>query len=234
MIFNSTKWKAYKWVAISIAALFIIGNLYALFFKTGGNTNVAAVLVLGLLLGAALLFLINKAFGKNNTTTIKESSHTIAESMRKVFKIVCAEGQFSELYDYEETRKFLSFIPSTKKALVIVKAKVLIGFDVEKCVWETDEETKTVKLVSFPEAEILSTESDYQYYNMENGILNRFGKDDLTNIQVQGKKQIEAAALKSDLPKMAAHQMRAVLTEVLHAKNWGLQNEDKIALLDNK
>lgn len=235
MFFNSSKWKAYKWAAISVTTLFIIGNLYALFFKTpGAGSNVTAVLIIGLALGAALLFLINKAYAKNTGVSVKESSHTVVESIKKVFKIVCAEGQFNELYDFEETRNFLSFIPSTKKALVIVKAKVLIGYDFEKCVWETNEAAKTVTLLSFPEAEILAVESDYQYYNMENGLFNKFDKNDLTLMQAQGKKQIEIAAVKSDLPKFAARQMRAVLTEVLQSKNWKLENGDKIALLENK
>lgn len=234
MIFNSSKWKAYKWIAIGIAALFIAGNLYALFFKPGNTTNVTAILILGIVLGAVLLFLINKAYGKNNAVTVKESSHTVVESIKKVFKIVCAEGQFNELYDFEETRNFLSFIPSTKKALVIVKAKVLVGYDFEKCTWEINEAAKTITLLNFPEAELLAVESDYQYYNMENGLFNKFDKNDLTLMQHQGKKQIEAAALKSHLPKFAAQQMRTILAEVLHSKNWALENADKIALPENK
>ncbi len=233
MFFNSNKWKTYKWIAIGIAGLFVAGNLYALFFKTGSSSNVL-LLIIGLLLGAALLFFINKATKASSNVMVKESSHTIVESIKKVFKIVCAEGQFNELYDYEETRNFLSFIPSTKKALVIVKAKVLIGFDFEKCVWEADENSQTIQLISFPQAEVLSVETDYQYYNMENGLFNRFDKDDLTIMQSQGKKQIEAAALKSDLPKIAAEQMKTVLTEILKSKNWALENTDKIALLENK
>ncbi len=231
MFFNSNKWKTYKWIAIGIAALFIAGNLYSLFFKPHTGNSVL-LLVIGLLLGAALLYFVNKAAKQGSGVIVKESSHTVVESIKKVFKIVCAEGQFNELYDYEETRNFLSFIPSTKKALVIVKAKVLVGFDFEKCVWEADEINKAIRLISFPQAELLSVETDYQYYNMENGLFNKFDKDDLTIMQVQGKKQIETAALKSDLPKIAASQMRTVLTEILQSKNWALENGDKIALAE--
>ncbi len=229
MLFSSKKWKTYKWIAIGIAALFIAGNLYSLFFKPNTG-NSMWLLIIGLLLGTALVFFIHKAAKAGSGVMVKESSHTIVQSMKKVFKIVCAEGQFNELYDYEETRNFLSFIPSTKKALVIVKAKVLVGFDFEKCVWEADEASKSIRLISFPQAELLSVETDYQYYNMENGLFNKFDKDDLTIMQVQGKKQIENAALKSDLPQMAASQMRTVLTEILQSKNWALENGDKIAL----
>ncbi|MEJ7676900.1 MAG: DUF4230 domain-containing protein [Segetibacter sp.] len=80
---------------------------------------------------------------------VKENSHTVVESIRKVFKIVFAEGHFNELYNYEETKKIFGFIPSTKRALVIIKAKVLVGYDFEKCVWETDETKQKIKLVFF-------------------------------------------------------------------------------------
>ena len=59
--------------------------------------------------------------------------------MRKVFKIVFAEGHFNELYTFEESKKLFGFIPSKKRALVIIEAKILVGYDFEKCVWETDE-----------------------------------------------------------------------------------------------
>ena len=150
---------------------------------------------------------------------MKESSHTVVESIRKVFKIVLVEGYFNELYNFEETKKLLGFIPSTKKALVIIQAKVMIGFDFQKCVWETDEAAQKINLISFPEPEILSIEPDYKYYNFDEGLFNLLSREDLTRIQVDGKKQVEAAAIKSDLPKMAAEQMRLMLTEVVQSKN---------------
>jgi hypothetical protein len=123
----------------------------------------------------------------------------------------------------------LGFIPSTKKALVIIQAKVMIGFDFQKCVWETDEATQKINLISFPEPEILSIEPDYKYYNFDEGLFNLLSREDLTRIQADGKKQVEAAAIKSDLPKMAAEQMRMMLTEVVQSKNWQIDNLYKIS-----
>jgi len=87
---------------------------------------------------------------------------------------------------------------------------------------------KKIKLVSFPEPEILSIESDYKYYNFDEGIFNMLSREDLTRIQANGKKQVEAAAIKSDLPKMAAEQMRTLLIEVMQSKNWQLEGIHKI------
>jgi Protein of unknown function (DUF4230) len=225
------KWQQIKWGVIILGTLFMIGILYSLFNSNSGS-SVFLMLITGLFLGAALMYFITKAKKTKTPIVIKESSHTIVESIKKVFKVVCAEGHFNEMYDYEETKQILSFIPSTKKALVIIKAKVLIGFDFDQCVWETNEATKKVSLVSFPQPQILSIEPDYKYYNMENGIFNKFSKEDLMEIHAQGKKQIEIAAHKSDLPKIASEQLQTLITEMLHSKNWSLENTEQNFLLN--
>lgn len=190
--------------------------------------NNAGILILGLVLGAVIMFLIWRLNASGKKKIVKESSHTVIESMRKVFKVVLAEGFFNELYNFEETRKLFRIIPSTKRALVIIQAKVFVGYDFEKCEWEVDEEAQKIKLVSFPQPELLSIETDYKYYNFDEGIFNLLSREDLTRIQANGKKQVEAAAIKSDLPKMAAEQMRTLLTEVVQSKNWQIENVYKI------
>lgn len=188
------------------------------------------LLALGLLLGAVIMFLVWKLRGAGRQRTVRENSHTVIESMRRVFKIVLAEGFFNELYNFEETKKLFWLLPSTKRALVIIQAKVMVGFDFEKCTWEVDEAQQKIRLVSFPPPEIVSIETDYKYYNFDEGIFNLLSREDLTKIQANGKKQVEAAAIKSDLPKMAAEQMRTMLTEVVQTKNWQIENLYKIAV----
>lgn len=197
-------------------------------------SGMTVLLLIGLLLGAVIMFLINKLTRSHKQDIIKESSHTVVESMRKVFKIVFAEGQFNELYNYEETKKLFGFIPSTKRALVIIEAKVLVGYNFEKCAWEADEVNQKIKLVSFPEPEIISIEPNYKYYNFDENIFNLLGREDLTRIQTNGKKQVELTAIKSQLPKIAAEQMRTLLLEVVQSKNWQLENIDKIKASENK
>lgn len=220
------------WIAGGLLLLVLI--IYSTFFKQSATPNFTGLLIIGLLLGAAIMFLIWKLSTSSRQSIVREDSHTVVESIRKVFKIVCAEGHFNELYNFEETKKIFGFIPSTKRALVIIQAKVLVGYDFEKCVWEADEANQKIKLLSFPEPEILSIEPDYKYYNFDEGIFNLLGRNDLTRIQVNGKKQVEIAAMKSYLPKIAAEQMRTMLTEVVQSKNWQVENTYKITERDNK
>jgi hypothetical protein len=196
-------------------------------------SGITGLLVLGLVLGAVIMFFImfyiNKLTRKNRKTeVIRESSHTIIESMRRVFKIVFAEGHFNEIYTFEDTKKLFGLIPSTRRALVIIEAKVLVGYDFGKCTWEVDERNQKIKLVSFPEPEILSIEPDYKYYNFDENIFNLLNREDLGRIQANGKKQVELAAMKSHLPRIAADQMRTLLLEVVQSKNWQLENIYKI------
>ncbi len=222
------------WIAGIMVLLLFVSYLYSVFFKQTTVPNTTGLLIIGLFLGAVIMFLISKLSGSGKEKIVKENSHTVVESIRKVFKIVFAEGYFNELYNYEETKKVFGFIPSTKRALVIIKAKVLVGYDFEKCVWETDETNQKIKLVFFPEPEILSIEPDYLYYNFDEGIFNLLGREDLTRIQANGKKQVEIAAIKSHLPKIAADQMRTILTEVVQSKNWQLEDTYKITEVHNK
>ncbi|MBW8361108.1 MAG: DUF4230 domain-containing protein [Kaistella sp.] len=225
---NSNKFKIILWSVGILMVVFLGFFLHQLSNSESANSMmIVLMLLLGLILGGVITFLASLKTA-SSPPVITESSHTIAESMRKVFKVVSAEGHFNEIYNYEETTKLLNFIPSKKKALVIVQAKVLVGYDFEKFKWEVDEQNRRVKLLNFPPPEILSTETDYKYYNIEEQFFNLFSKDDLARIQQNGKRQVIEAAKKSHLPEVAAEQMRMLLTELLEGKNFFLENSSKI------
>lgn len=222
------------WSAGILIALFIVYFLYQMTQSESINSMMTLImLLLGLVLGGIIAFLVSNKISAA-PVVITESSHTIAESMRKVFKVVSAEGHFNEIYNYEETTKIFNFIPSKKKALVIVQAKVLVGYDFEKFQWEVDEVNRKVKLLNFPAPQIISTETDYKYYNIEEQFFNLFSKDDLAKIQQNGKRQVIEAAKKSHLPEVAAEQMRTLLTELLAGKNFFLENANAISESKNQ
>lgn len=226
---NFKKYKIILWSVAILLVLFLIFFLYQMTQSQSTNSMMTVLMLfLGLILGGVIVFLVSKKL-ISEPNEITESSHTIAESMRKVFKVVSAEGHFNEIYNYQETTKLLNFIPSTKKALVIIQAKVLVGYDFEKFQWEIDEVNKKVKLLHFPPPQILSTETDYKYYNIEEQFFNFFSKEDLAKIQQNGKQQVIEAAKKSHLPEVAAEQMRTLLTELLAGKNFLLENAAAIS-----
>ncbi|MGI9527232.1 MAG: DUF4230 domain-containing protein [Weeksellaceae bacterium] len=232
------KHRAVIWALI----FFLVADVAYIIYNIQENQDttllMGAILFLGLLLGALIVSIIKKDQKAAEPRVIKETSHTVMESMQRVFKIVTSEGHFNEIYDYRDTSKLLKFIPTTKKALVIIKGKVQIGYDFAKAKWEFDEENQKVTLIEFPEPELLSIETDYEYYNIEEQFYNLFSKEDLGRIQKEGKEQMKIAAMKSHLPETAAEQIELVLRELLAARNWKLENthliKESAKRLENK
>lgn len=220
-------------IAIAIILLLIIGFIYQNFFRpvnTGGG-NILGITLFWLIVGIIITYILFQIRGKRKQESgTKVESHTIVESIKRVFKIVVAEGQTNEIFNYENTKKLLKFIPSTKKALVIVRAKILIGYDIEKCKWEIDEEKKNIRLINFPKPEILSLDTDFNYYYFEDDLFNFIGRNDLQEIQHLAKEQIKKSALQSGLLKVAANQMKFLLSEIATANNWIVEN---IELVDD-
>lgn len=225
------KIKIISWVLGILMLLLVVGFIYSTFFRPiyGDRSNMLGLIIFGLVLGGVIAYLIFKLVNvqKSASNTVT-SSHTVVESMKKVFKIVVAEGQLNEVYNYENTKKLLKFIPSTKKALVIVRAKVLIGYDIEKCKWEVDEANQKIKLLEFPKPEILSLDPEFNYYYFEDDLFNFIGRKDLQKIQGLAREQVKQAALQSGLMKIAADQMRTLLTEVVGANRWQIENLEKV------
>ena len=194
-------------------------------------------LVVGIAAGILATYVIVKGkfgIGKSDVTEI--SSHSIVERIERVFKVVTAEGHFSEIYDYSNTSHLFTIIPSTKKALVIVNAKVMMGYDFKKMKIEVDEASKQIKILEFPKAEILSIEPDLKYYNLENGIFNKFDNQDLTKLQAEAKQKITESVAKSDLPAIAEKQIQTLLLEMASLNQYqiegmGMKPQESIKLL---
>lgn len=220
-------------IIAAIIIILLIGVIYSTFFRPqyGSNPNVIGIIVISLVIGAIFTYLsLQLRQARNSTATTKTSSHTVIESIKRVFKIVVAEGQMNEIFNYENTKKLLKVIPSTKKALVIVRANVLIGYDVNKCTWEIDEEKRVIKLMNFPKPEILSLETDFNYYYFEDDLFNFISRKDLQDIQYLAKEQVKKSVLQSDLLKIASEQMKLLLGEITTLNNWQVEN---IALIDD-
>jgi hypothetical protein len=133
------------------------------------------------------------------------SAVVVLERVEKVLKLVTVEGNFSEIYDYQH-HVFADIWPFRKKALIRVKARVMVGYDLEKATISVDEATKTVLISGDLQPEILSIEHDLDYYNFENGLFNVITNRDITDMGVRAKAFIEEKAKESDLFRQAEAQ----------------------------
>lgn len=128
----------------------------------------------------------------------------LLDKIKKVCKIISVEGDFAEIYHYEDVKeRFLKLVSSTKKALVIIDAKAHVGFDLSKIVMDANPQTKKVTLKHFPQAEILSIETNLKYYDKQDGMFNKFQATDLTSLHNQAKLHIREKVPQSGLFQIA-------------------------------
>ena len=183
--------------------------------------------ILGLVLGAILMYWVFSLFRKKRNKEITEQQSTvILNKIRSVCKLVSVEGDFAEIYHYENTKNsFMSLFQSKKKALVIIKAKAHIGYDLNKLQLRADNDQKKIILSHFPEPEVLSIEPDLQFYDIKSGIFNSFSPSDLTNLNQEAKEHIKNKIPESGLMETArkeALQAVFVVEKIVETIGWKL------------
>ncbi|NAY92694.1 DUF4230 domain-containing protein [Muricauda sp. JGD-17] len=182
---------------------------------------------LGLILGAILMYwLFSILRRKKNREVTKHQSTILLDKIRSVCKLVSVEGDFAEIHHYENTKEgFMSLFRSRKKALVVVKAKAQIGYDLAKLNLKADNAKKRIKLENFPEPEVLSIEPDLQFYDIKNGLFNSFSPDDMTKLNQEAKELIKQKIPESGLMETAKKEaLQAVLLveKIVETIGWTL------------
>ena len=160
---------------------------------------------LGLALGAIASFFIFKFFFKGGKKENRqEQSVVLMEKIRSVCKFITVEGDFSEIYHYQNVKdKIANFLLGKKKAIILIKAKAHIGFDLTKIEMDSDPDVKTITLRNFPQPQILSIETDFSYYDKSEGWANYFTSDDLTEVTRNAKQHIIDKVPESGLMEQA-------------------------------
>ncbi len=169
---------------------------------------------LGLILGAILMYWLFSLFRRKRRKEVtKQQSTILLDKIRSVCKLVSVEGDFAEIHSYENTKEgFISLFRSRKKALVVVKAKAQIGYDLAKLNLRADETRKKIILENFLEPEILSVEPDLQFYDIKNGLFNSFSPDDMTKLNQEAIELIKQKIPESGLMESAKKEaLQAVL-----------------------
>jgi hypothetical protein len=140
-----------------------------------------------------------------------EKSSVVVENVEKVLKLVALEANLSELYKYQDYYSYdISFL--RKKAILRVNAKVSVGYDLNKIDIRVDSLKRKVIMNSLPIAEILAIDHNLDYYDIEQGIFNRFETADYNHINSKAKEYILNVALSKNILKEANDQKAEVIT----------------------
>lgn len=152
----------------------------------------------------------------------ENNSKVLLEKIQKVYKMVVVEGEFADILDRKEYYGW--DLPGLRKrALVKVKGKVSVGYDLENLRIEMDSASRTMRIMNLPEPEILSIDTDVNYYDIENGMFNSFTPQELSQLHAAAKDTIRANALRSKMMETARQQageMFGFITQLATESGW--------------
>ena len=158
-------------------------------------------LIIGGIIGLGIYTLYNHLQSKKK---VSAQSVILLDKIKKVCKFITVEGDFAEIYHYEDVKeRFLKLVSSKKKALVIINAKAYVGYDFNKIELTANHKKKTVIISHFPQPEILSIETNINYYDKKDGYFNKFEATDLTNLSEEAKQHIRDKVPESGLYNVA-------------------------------
>ncbi|MFS4416485.1 DUF4230 domain-containing protein [Maribacter sp. 2307ULW6-5] len=183
--------------------------------------------LLGLILGAICMYWLFTFFNKKKRKEVTSHQSTVLlEKIKSVCKLISVEGDFAEIYKYENTKEhFLSLVTSKKKALIVIKAKAQIGYDLQKVLMHANEGKKKIVLTNFPQPEVLSLEPELDFYDIKNGMFNTFKPDDLTTLNQEARKHIMEKIPESGLMETArkeALQTVLLIEKIVETIGWEL------------
>ena len=185
------------------------------------------LLFIGLAFGAIVAYFLFLKFssGRKKEKT-QAQSVILMERIRSVCKFITVEGDFSEIYHYENVKdKWMNALLGKKKALVLIEAKAHVGFDLTKISMNADTKSRTITLTNFPQAELLTVETDFKYYDKKEGWANPFTASDLTEINREAKQhivdKIPSSGLLSEAEKQALDTIQLMET-LVETINWKL------------
>jgi hypothetical protein len=181
------------------------------------------IIIISILVTLGLVTLYKQWVAKKKTN---EQSVILLDKIKRVCKFITVEGDFAEIYHYEDVKeKFLKLISSKKKALVVINAKAHVGFDLSKVKMKSSPKSKTVILSHFPQPEILSIESDINYYDKQDGMFNKFEASDLTELHTKAKMHIMDKIPESGLynvAKLEALEAIQLIENLVQTIGWKL------------
>jgi len=166
--------------------------------------DVFITIILAVLVTLGVVTIV-KSFKKKQL--VNAQSTILLNKIKKVCKFITVEGDFAEIYHYEDVKqRFLKLITSKKKALVVINAKAHVGYDLSKIQLKSDIDKKKIILEYFPQPEVLSIETNLNYYDKTDGYFNKFEANDLTDLHNEAKVHIRAKIPESGLIQIAQQE----------------------------
>lgn len=149
-------------------------------------------------------FLIAKFwYQKDDNHQKKEEISVVLNTINNMSKLVVSSANFSEVYNYEDSKKyFYDVISFNKKAIVTVTANVEVGYDLSKLAIQVDSLSKKIIINKVPKEEV-NIAPNIKYFDLQQSQFNSFSKEDFNKIQQKSIEKIENTVELSNLKKEA-------------------------------
>lgn len=186
--------------------------------------NLVLVLV-SIVLGALVYHQYQKRSGGEDE---RISTELVLDNIKSVSKLVTTEAEFTEVFSYKKSKDFfLNTIPLSKKAIVVVKAKVLNTYDLTKMKYEVDSVNMRVIIKQLPSAEYV-IEPNIEYIDLQDYQIYSFNKDDFNKIQKQAIFQIKRKITNSSFDEQSFESLEKslkVIEAFTKAGGWTFIND---------
>jgi len=190
-------------------------------------------IIVGVLLTLIFVFAFHYCENKReDREQLSERSELIQLQLQNVGKLIVTEGYFSQVFTYEDSKKyFFDVVSARKKAIVIVNAKVTIAYDLSQIETFIDEENKTVSIMYIPEEE-LNIYPNIEYYDVTQDFLNQFDARDFNIVKGKVDQLLKEKIEESDIQSNAQNRLISELQKIYILTNslgWTLRyNSEEI------
>ncbi|GGG19211.1 hypothetical protein GCM10011344_19770 [Dokdonia pacifica] len=167
-------------------------------------------------------------FKDDDYQRLEEHSALIEKTIKNVGKLVVTEGEYAEVFTYEDSKDFyLDILTATKKALVVANAKATISYDLSKVETQIDEATQTVYITHIPKPE-LTINPNLEYYDIQQDLFNPFEAEDYNVIKSRVtntlREKIEASSLYTNAENRLITELHKIYI-LTNSLGWTLQYE---------
>ena len=167
---------------------------------------------------------------------MESESALIQEKLQNVSKIVVTEGHFSEVKNIKESKDLLgsyfnpSWLKTHRNVLLVVNTDASISYDLSQLDYQLDESTRTLRILSIPEPEIM-VNPQMKYLEMNEGLFYSFEEDDLNKIRdrvdADMREKVEASTMRSNAQNRLMSELSKFFV-LTNSKGWKLEYEGEI------
>jgi len=187
------------------------------------------IFILGFLI--ALMY-----FKKETQKQEKEQVQVMLHEIKNVSKLIVAETEVSEIYNYQTAKNYF-YLPYNfeKKAIVIANAKVKVAYDLSKMKIELDSVNRKIVIKKIPKEEIIII-PNLKYYDLEQSVFNSFSKDELNTINQKAIQKLKETIDVSDLKRQAKEKLLEELKKLYNITtvlDWEIVDETEEKFLLN-